>query len=80
MQFSSATQEVLQTHTESNFGFLFSQPKSDLIYHFQVDFKPNWMPFGSKFIGKLEARSDFSWFNKNSKLISLRETPLFSLA
>ena len=40
------------TRKEIDFWFLLNQPKSDCIYHFSIDFKPNAIPFIFKSIGK----------------------------
>ena len=39
--------------------------KSDCIYHFLTDLKPNWVPFSSKSIGKWWIQS--GQFNKNQQ-------------
>ena len=52
LQCNKFTEHFPYTHREIFPKFYQIKPKSDWIYHFQINFEPNEHPFRSKSIGK----------------------------
>ena len=74
--FHSVVTAAISRHSQIEFRFLLNQSKSNCIYRFQIDFEPNWIPFGSQSNGNLSLRSLSIKFERNKKSFSLKFLPL----